>query len=88
MLEIELIYFLILSLLSCFFFMSEIGIYLISLFYFQNELDKICEQLSPDHWFNPHKSWLGTGNYDINVVIAALETKGCAIVWFDKRKYV
>ncbi|XP_018019263.1 josephin-1 [Hyalella azteca] len=52
----------------------------------KDELDKICEKLSPDHWINPHKSVLGTGNYDINVIIAALEAKGCAIVWFDKRK--
>ncbi|KAF2367872.1 Josephin domain [Trinorchestia longiramus] len=51
-----------------------------------DELDKICQRLSPDNWFNPHKSMLGTGNYDINVIIAALEEKGCAVVWFDKRK--
>lgn len=31
---------------------------------------------------------LGLGNYDINVIMAALQKKGCEAVWFDKRKYV
>uniref|UniRef100_A0A6A7FNZ1 Josephin-2 n=1 Tax=Hirondellea gigas TaxID=1518452 RepID=A0A6A7FNZ1_9CRUS len=52
----------------------------------KSDLDSICERLSPDHWLNPHKSMLGTGNYDINVIMAALEVKGCGVVWFDKRK--
>ncbi|KAG0727118.1 Josephin-1 [Chionoecetes opilio] len=52
----------------------------------KSELDNICYALSPDNWFNPHKSLLGTGNYDINVIMAALVTKGCGVVWFDKRK--
>ncbi|XP_045607536.1 josephin-1 [Procambarus clarkii] len=52
----------------------------------KSELDSICYALSPDNWFNPHKSLLGTGNYDINVIMAALVTKGCGVVWFDKRK--
>lgn len=52
----------------------------------KTQLDSICYALSPDNWFNPHKSLLGTGNYDINVIMAALTTKGCAPVWFDKRK--
>ena len=28
----------------------------------------------------------GLGNYDINVVTAALNCKNCDIIWFDKRK--
>ncbi|KAK8726890.1 hypothetical protein OTU49_010115 [Cherax quadricarinatus] len=52
----------------------------------KSELDSICYALSPDNWFNPHKSLLGTGNYDINVIMAALVTKGCGVIWFDKRK--
>lgn len=52
----------------------------------KSELDNICYALSPDNWFNPHKSLLGTGNYDINVIMAALVSKGCGVVWFDKRK--
>lgn len=30
---------------------------------------------------------LGLGNYDINVIMTALQKKGCAAVWFDKRKW-
>ncbi|XP_071548398.1 josephin-2-like isoform X1 [Panulirus ornatus] len=52
----------------------------------KSELDSICYALAPDNWFNPHKSVLGTGNYDINVIMAALVTKGCGVIWFDKRK--
>ncbi|XP_076064074.1 josephin-1-like [Oratosquilla oratoria] len=52
----------------------------------KSELDTICYSLSPDNWFNPHKSVFGTGNYDINVIMAALASKSCGIVWFDKRK--
>ncbi|XP_066146105.1 josephin-2-like isoform X2 [Euwallacea fornicatus] len=50
------------------------------------ELDSICYNLSPEHWINPHKSMLGLGNYDVNVIISALQSRGCGMVWFDKRK--
>lgn len=43
-------------------------------------------RLSPDTMLNPHKSVLGTGNYDVNVIMAALQHKGHAAVWWDKRK--
>ena len=64
-------------------------------------LDFICYTLSPSSWLNPHKSWLGLGNYDINVITAALHTRWTILllmvvflliprdldlVWFDKRK--
>lgn len=54
----------------------------------QTDLDNICYTLSPDSstWLNPHRSWLGLGNYDVNVLTAALHTKDCDVVWFDKRK--
>jgi len=52
----------------------------------QSQLDDLCYQLSPDNWINPHKSMLGLGNYDINVLMAALHTQQCDAVWFDKRK--
>ena len=43
--------------------------------------------MSPDTWFmNPHKSALGLGNYDINVIMKALQDKGFEAVWFDKRR--
>ncbi|XP_043255056.1 josephin-2 [Colletes gigas] len=52
----------------------------------KQELDQICYSLSPDVWINPHKSLLGFGNYDINVIMAALQRKGLEAVWFDKRR--
>ncbi|XP_011503408.1 PREDICTED: josephin-2 [Ceratosolen solmsi marchali] len=52
----------------------------------KQELDQICYNLSPDVWINPHKSLLGCGNYDINVIMTALQRRGCEAVWFDKRR--
>ncbi|KAK9873350.1 hypothetical protein WA026_022155 [Henosepilachna vigintioctopunctata] len=52
----------------------------------KSELDRICVELSPDHWINPHRSLLGSGNYDINVIMRALQSKDCELVWFDRRK--
>lgn len=49
-------------------------------------LDNICHSLSPDNIVNPHKSVLGLGNYDVNVLMAALQQKGYEAIWFDKRK--
>uniref|UniRef100_A0A336K828 Josephin-2 n=1 Tax=Culicoides sonorensis TaxID=179676 RepID=A0A336K828_CULSO len=51
-------------------------------------LDNICLNLAPDtNWLNPHRSMLGLGNYDINVIMAALDSKkDCEAIWFDKRK--
>jgi josephin len=54
--------------------------------HWQADLDAICYSLNPSTWLNPHKSWLGLGNYDVNVLTAALHTKDCDLVWFDKRK--
>nr|CAD7601135.1 unnamed protein product [Timema genevievae] len=50
------------------------------------ELDDICHSLSPNVWINPHKSLLGLGNYDVNVIMAALQRRGYEAIWFDKRK--
>jgi len=52
----------------------------------QKDLDFICQDLSPDTWLNPHKSWIGLGNYDINVITTALQAKYLDMTWFDKRK--
>lgn len=52
----------------------------------KSELDDICVQLSPDEWINPHKSMLGLGQYDVNVIMSALQLKGYDAIWFDKRK--
>lgn len=54
--------------------------------YSKIQLDEICKTLSPNEWVNPHRSFLGFGNYDINVIMTALQKKGCDAVWFDKRK--
>lgn len=44
-------------------------------------------RLSPNTLVTPHKkSMLGNGNYDVNVIMAALQTKGYEAVWWDKRR--
>ena len=55
-----------------------------SLFYFQRLL--FYSSLSPGSVLNPHKSMLGLGNYDVNVIMAALQHKECEAVWWDKRR--
>ncbi|KAL7735143.1 hypothetical protein ACLKA6_008405 [Drosophila palustris] len=54
--------------------------------YTKAELDDICNNLTPNVWINPHRSVLGLGNYDINVIMTALQKRNCEAVWFDKRK--
>lgn len=51
----------------------------------QHELNDICYSLNPDAFINPHKNVVGLGNYDVNVIIAALQSKDYETVWFDKR---
>lgn len=46
-------------------------------------------RLSPSTMVTPHKkSMLGNGNYDVNVIMAALQTRGFEAVWWDKRRYI
>ncbi|KAF6020131.1 hypothetical protein EB796_021573 [Bugula neritina] len=52
----------------------------------QKDIDKLCYQLSPSTFFNPHRSMFGTGNYDVNVIMAAMESQGHEVIWFDKRR--
>uniref|UniRef100_A0A8C5QPV3 ubiquitinyl hydrolase 1 n=1 Tax=Leptobrachium leishanense TaxID=445787 RepID=A0A8C5QPV3_9ANUR len=52
----------------------------------QQLAEDICRGLAPDSMINPHRSFLGTGNYDVNVIMAALQTLDYAAVWWDKRK--
>ncbi|XP_041364493.1 josephin-2-like isoform X2 [Gigantopelta aegis] len=54
----------------------------------KKDLDELCNKLSPDAFFNPHRSILGLGNYDVNVIMAALQKKGYDTIWFDKRKSI
>nr|CAG4648988.1 EOG090X0HOM [Polyphemus pediculus] len=49
-------------------------------------LDQLCLNLSPNNWINPHKSFLGLGNYDVNVVMAALQLHQCEMTWWDRRR--
>ena len=45
-------------------------------------------RLAPSTLVTPHKkSMLGNGNYDVNVIMAALQTRGFEAVWWDKRRY-
>ncbi|XP_062460246.1 josephin-2-like, partial [Pezoporus occidentalis] len=41
-------------------------------------------RLAPGAWLNPHRSLLG--NYDVNVLMAALQGQGLAVLWWDKRR--
>ncbi|XP_061530507.1 josephin-2 isoform X2 [Phycodurus eques] len=50
--------------------------------------DDICKRLAPQCVVNPHRSVLGTGNYDVNVIMAALQSRELAAVWWDKRRTV
>lgn len=52
----------------------------------QEAADEICKRLAPDARLNPHRSVLGTGNYDVNVIMAALHSLDLAAVWWDKRR--
>lgn len=46
----------------------------------------INSRLSPQEFINPHKSVLGLGNYNINVIMKALQLRGYEALWYDKRK--
>ncbi|XP_028332987.1 josephin-1 [Gouania willdenowi] len=55
----------------------------------RDTLQEIYQRLSPSTMVTPHKkSMLGNGNYDVNVIMAALQTRGFEAVWWDKRRDV
>ncbi|KAM6951269.1 josephin-1 [Aplochiton taeniatus] len=55
----------------------------------RDTLQDIYQRLSPGSLLTPHKkSMLGNGNYDVNVIMAALQTRGFEAVWWDKRRDV
>ncbi|KAK5905611.1 hypothetical protein CgunFtcFv8_001556 [Champsocephalus gunnari] len=55
----------------------------------RDALQEIYQRLSPSTLVTPHKkSMLGNGNYDVNVIMAALQTRGFEAVWWDKRRDV
>jgi josephin len=53
------------------------------------ELHKIQQQQEQsgmfNSFFNPHKSILGLGNFDVNVLVKAFEKVGYSMNWVDKR---
>ncbi|KAJ1976262.1 SET domain-containing protein 3 [Dimargaris xerosporica] len=57
----------------------------------QSDLDTIANELAVHtrgvqgfSWSNPHKSWWGLGNYDVNVLTLALEAQGFALSWLPR----
>ncbi|XP_023672355.1 josephin-1 [Paramormyrops kingsleyae] len=55
----------------------------------KDTLQDIFQRLSPSTLVTPHKkNVLGNGNYDVNVIMAALQTRGFEAVWWDKRRDV
>lgn len=56
--------------------------------YDKTDFDQVCQELAPDaRMNNPHKSMLGVGNYDANVLMVFLEQKlGFQVKWQDCRK--
>ena len=56
------------------------------------ELDALCDTLDPPVcggwclcWLNKHRHWLGLGDYDVNVLLCALESRGLVGSWWDAR---
>ncbi|KXS21228.1 hypothetical protein M427DRAFT_51482 [Gonapodya prolifera JEL478] len=63
--------------------------------YYKRDFDRVAERLhketrrvQPFPWnvVNPHKSLLGVGNYDVNVISRSLEEHGFELQWWDLRK--
>ena len=52
------------------------------------QLDAIAATLAPDAgwWNNPHKSMFGVGNYDVNVLMVALQEHGYETRYLDTRE--
>lgn len=46
------------------------------------------DSLTPGTFVNPHKNFLGLGNYDVNVLIAAFQSRDLETIWLDRRKFV
>jgi Josephin len=57
--------------------------------YTQRDFDQVCESLTSgcnSYWFNPHRSPLRIGNFDINVITYILENyEGMDVTWHDMR---
>lgn len=55
-------------------------------FFTKATLDELCVELSPQEFINPHRSILGRGNYNVNIIMKAVQLKEHEAIWFDKRK--
>uniref|UniRef100_A0AC35U6F1 Ubiquitinyl hydrolase 1 n=1 Tax=Rhabditophanes sp. KR3021 TaxID=114890 RepID=A0AC35U6F1_9BILA len=51
----------------------------------KNDLDRLCEQMDKSAWWNAHRSFIGLGDYDANVLMAAVDKFGYTCTWFDRR---
>jgi hypothetical protein len=51
----------------------------------KSDFDEACQKLSPSIIFNPHRSILGIGDYDVNVVTMLLQEEGLTVSWHDRR---
>eukprot|EP01105_Mastigella_eilhardi_P003954 TRINITY_DN15201_c0_g1_i1.p1 TRINITY_DN15201_c0_g1~~TRINITY_DN15201_c0_g1_i1.p1 ORF type:complete len:274 (+),score=93.20 TRINITY_DN15201_c0_g1_i1:107-823(+) len=49
---------------------------------------QLFEAAQTREFFNPHRSSLGLGFYDVNVIFQALASKGYEVQWFDSREGV
>jgi len=54
----------------------------------KSDFDHVCTQLSPNFFFNPHRSCLGIGDYDVNVVSLLLQQEGYSVQWHDQRNEI
>jgi josephin len=54
--------------------------------YTKKDFDAVCQALSEATWFNPHRSMLNIGDYDVNVVSIVLERQNLQVTWWDQRQ--
>lgn len=56
----------------------------------QRNFDEICLMLDPPRCchFNQHRAWSGLGDYDLNVILYALSTRGLDGAWHDSRQSI
>ena len=54
--------------------------------YTKKDFDDVCLALSDSAWFNPHRSMLPIGDYDVNVVALILQRHDMRVTWWDQRQ--
>nr|VZI14467.1 unnamed protein product [Spirometra erinaceieuropaei] len=52
----------------------------------KQSMDAICSRLTPARFANPHRNIFGLGNFDVNVLILALQDHDYDVVWFNRQK--